>query len=86
MPVPHALVLGYTAVRSLVAVARSSPHMKRAYSSTKKLSRNKILQLASSGPFGYMYAGGTVVGYHDISGLYEKKWTYLGSPQRVKKL
>tara|TARA_Y100000590_G_C15708989_1_gene1009663 strand:+ start:165 stop:419 length:255 start_codon:yes stop_codon:yes gene_type:complete len=84
MPFPAALILGYTAVRSLVAVARASPHMKRAYRTTKR--HSKILQLASSGPFGYMYAGGTVLGYHDISGLYEKKWTYLGSPQRVKKL
>ena len=76
----------YTAARSLIAVARASPHMQRAWQGSKTLSRNKMFQLAMSGPFGYMYAGGTVVGYHDISGLYAKKWTYLGSPQRVKKL
>ena len=80
------LPLAFAAGRSLIAVARASPHMKKAWKTGKSLSGNKMVHLASSFPFGYMYAGGTVVGYHDFSGIYDKKWTYLGSPQRVKKL
>lgn len=53
---------------------------------SKWYQRNKLAQAASSGPFGFLYAGGTVLGYNTISPLFKPKWKYLGSPQRVSKI
>ena len=52
----------------------------------KWYNQNKFAQSLSSGPFGIMYAGGTVLGYHATSQLFTPKWKYLGSPQRVKSI
>ena len=40
------------------------------------------------GPFGYgfLYAGGTVAGYHLNSSLWNKPFKYIGSPRRLSKL
>tara|TARA_B100000029_G_C17052566_1_gene770064 strand:- start:221 stop:463 length:243 start_codon:yes stop_codon:yes gene_type:complete len=40
------------------------------------------------GPFGYgfLYAGGTVQGYHLNSSIYNKPFKYIGSPRRISKL
>lgn len=40
------------------------------------------------GPFGYgfLYAGGTVQGYHLNSAMYNKPFKYIGSPRRLSKL
>lgn len=40
------------------------------------------------GPFGYgfLYAGGTVQGYHLNSALYNKPFKYIGSPRRISRL
>jgi len=40
------------------------------------------------GPFGYgfLYAGGTVQGYHLNSAMYNKPFKYIGTPRRISKL
>lgn len=52
----------------------------------KWYNKNKFAQATSAGPFGFMYAGGTVLGYHGFSQFFKPKWRYLGSPQRLKKI
>ena len=40
------------------------------------------------GPFGYgfLYAGGTVQGYHINSAIYNKPFKYIGAPRRINRL
>lgn len=60
----------------------------RVFKNIKKIATwydlNKTAQAATSFPFGFLYAGGTVIGYNTFSAHYKPKWKYLGSPQRVK--
>lgn len=82
--------LVYAGARSLLAVARASPHLRKVGRTSKLFyeyyNTSKMAQMASSFPFGFMYAGGTVVGYQHFDSIYGKKWKYLGSPQRIKKI
>jgi len=48
---------------------------------TKWYNQSKSAQAISSFPFGYLYAGGTVMGYNDFSSLYNKDFKYVGRPQ-----
>lgn len=73
LPAALAALTGFRAVRNISQLA-------------KWYNKNKFAQSLSSGPFGIMYASGTVLGYHSTSQFFKPKWKYLGSPQRVSKL
>ncbi len=71
---------------ALFALLTASHVVQNVIRISKWYNQNKFAQTLSAFPFGFGYAGGTVLGYHGFSQFFKPKWRYLGSPQRPKKL